>query len=109
MDQKTLKGLKERLLNDDDFYSIYESSIYDYIFKTNNVICEIVYDARNQGEKRFFNTYKKFLYNFLDSMFHDGTLGFYVLDKRFLDIAYCVINDEIINLDDLYQDFKNYL
>ena len=84
MKVKTIKLLKQFLSKDNDFYNIWK-------LKKNN-----------SSKKDFLND----LNNFIDSMNYDGLLDYYLIYKKYIDISYVILNDEIINLDDLYTDWQ---
>jgi hypothetical protein len=51
--------------------------------------------------------YKKSIQAFIGSMVYDGTINYYELDKKYLDIAWLNLSNTIINLDSLYIDYEN--
>jgi hypothetical protein len=51
--------------------------------------------------------YKKSIQAFIGSMVYDGTIDYYELDKKYLDIAWLSLSNTIINLDNLYYDYEN--
>ena len=84
MKARTIKLLKNFLSNDNDFYNLWKTK------------------TGNNNPDEFIDD----LYNFIDGMSYEGLMSYYLLDKRYIDISYIVFNDDIINLDDLYIDFK---
>jgi hypothetical protein len=51
--------------------------------------------------------YKQSIKAFIVAMVYDGTIDYYELDKKYLDIAWLCLHDTIINLDNLYIDYEN--
>ena len=82
----TLNKLKAFVLNDQDFRSYYQG-------------------ARQLKNLNGFNAYINDWFNHLK----DNPNYVALLDKKYLDCAYVVINSNIIDLDSLYIDFKSDL
>jgi len=88
----TILQLAAFLINDDDFKTAY--------YKHNSEDADII--------KGSHSGYKNAIRQFLYSHYQEDTFNYYILDKRYIDLSYIIINDNIINLDDLYIDFKTY-
>lgn len=82
----TLNKLKRFILNDQDFRTYYQN-------------------ARQLKNLNGFNDYIDDWFNHLKDNPHYVAL----LDKRYLDCSYIIINGNIIDLDSLYLDYKSDL
>jgi hypothetical protein len=83
LNQTTLNKLKAFILNDQDFKTYYQSS-------------------RQLKNLNGFNA-------FVGLWLNDYNQGGYIalLDKKYLDCAYVIIDENIIDLDSLYIDFES--
>lgn len=81
--QTTLNKLKAFILNDQDFRTYYQSA----------------------RQLKNLNGFKAFIDQWLNHYNYGGYIA--LLDKRYLDCSYVIINKNIIDLDSLYLDFKS--
>lgn len=99
----TLNKLKRFISNDEDFkyaYRVANSTL------TNKDSFKSYYQgARQLKNLNGFNGYINDWFNHLK----DNPQYVALLDKRYLDCSYVVINGNIIDLDSLYLDFKSDL
>jgi hypothetical protein len=56
-------------------------------------------------ERLDIKEYRKSIQAFIRGMVYDGTINYYELDKKYLDIAWLCLSDTIINLDSLFIDY----
>lgn len=62
-----------------------------------------------ESKKALRVDYISYITHWLDNLYCDEAIILCYLDVKYKDISYIVINDKIINLDYLYEDFKDYL
>ena len=87
MNKQTIALLKNYLYQDHDFKSIFDQHF----------------------PQTFVLEYGNAIDQFIDSMAYESLMNFYLLDKRYIDISWIQINDEIINADDLYTDWNYFI
>ena len=87
MNKNIIQGLIQFLFVDTDFQKIY--------FKR--------YNGLNM------KGYKQSIKAFIVAMVYDGTIDYYELDKKYLDIAWLCLHDTIINLDSLSIDYGYFI
>jgi hypothetical protein len=58
-------------------------------------------------ERLDIKEYRQSIKAFIVAMVYDGTIDYYRLDKKYLDIAWLSLFDTIINLDSLFIDYEN--
>lgn len=68
--------------------------------KTNTVTVLLKYLKQDTEFKPYLNI--------LDEVVGNLELNDYLLDKKYLDISYVIIDDKIINLDEIYFLCKDY-
>jgi hypothetical protein len=83
--QETMKALKSFILKDKDFQDYYKQAR-----KIKNL-----------------NGFNKFIVAWLESL--NDIMDGYILDKKYLDISWFMVNDNIIDMDSLYLDFESDL
>ena len=62
-----------------------------------------------QTTKQEQESYEKSIVNFLGSLIFDNVISYYEMKKPYIDIAHLKLGETLINLDDLYIDYKAYL
>jgi hypothetical protein len=87
MKQQTISQLKNYLYNDRDFKNVFDK----------------------QFPQTFVLEYGNAIDEFIDSMVYESIIDFYLIDKRYIDIAWFQTNNELINMDSLYMDWKLYV
>jgi len=109
MKKNTIKQLIKYLQNDDNFYYIYKQSLQNELDKSKSIVFNALYRSfKKENEKQFKNHYNLTIKDFIQGMEYEDIMDFYLLDKRYLDIAWLHLNNDLINLDNLYVDFKSY-
>lgn len=97
--ETTLNKLKAFVLKDDDFKGVF------YVAKstlTDQDSFKEYFKASRQLKN--LNGFKAFIDQWLNHYNYGGYIA--LLDKRYLDCSYVIIDDNIIDLDSLYIDFK---
>lgn len=87
MKHETISKLKNYLYQDTDFNDLF----------------------KQRFPRSFILEYGNAIDSFIDSMAYDSTIDFYILDKCYLDLAWLKIDNDIINMDDLYLDWKSFI
>jgi len=83
--QETMKALKSFILKDKDFQDYYKQA----------------------RQVKNLNGFNKFILAWLESL--NDIMDGYILDKKYLDISWFMVNDNIIDMDSLYLDFESDL
>lgn len=111
MKAKTIQTIKNFIKSSDDFFDVYKIELQKEINKSHSILSDIVFESlfkpnnAKQGVRKTFNT---FVDSFIDGMTYDGNIDYYFMDKQYLDIAWLKVDGDIINIDDLFIDFKAY-
>jgi hypothetical protein len=109
MKKQTIKQLIKHLKTDTDFLAMFKESIQNEIDKSKSILTNILFQsfmATNDNQVK--TQFDKSIENFINGMEYESLMNFYLLDKRYIDLSYIEINDDLINLDDLYMDWKSY-
>jgi hypothetical protein len=109
MKKQTIKQLIKHLKTDSDFLSIFKESIQNEIDKSKSILTNILFQsfmATNDNQVK--TQFDKSIENFINGMEYESLMNFYLLDKRYIDLSWIQLNNELINLDDLYMDWKSY-
>jgi hypothetical protein len=59
-----------------------------------------------QFKKLDIQFYKRTIQAFISELILNGTLKYYLLDKKYLDIAWLNLGGTLFNLDSLYTDYE---
>jgi hypothetical protein len=109
MNKQTIKQLIKHLKTDSDFLSIFKESIQNEIDKSKSILTDILFQSFNAiNDNQVKNQFNKSIENFINGMEYESLMNFYLLDKRYIDLSWIQLNNELINLDDLYMDWKSY-
>jgi hypothetical protein len=109
MKKQTIKRLIKHLKTDSDFLSIFKESIQNEIDKSKSILTDILFQSfKATNDNQVKTQFNKSIENFINGMEYESLMNFYLLDKRYIDLSYIEINDDLINLDDLYMDWKSY-
>jgi hypothetical protein len=81
--QNTMEALQNFILQDEDFQTYYKQS----------------------RQLKNLNGYKKYITEWLQSL--TDIMDGYLLDKKYLDISWFMVNENIIDMDSLYLDFQS--
>jgi hypothetical protein len=109
MKKQTIKQLIKHLKTDTDFLAIFKESIQNEIDKSKSILTNILFQsfmATNDNQVK--TQFDKSIENFINGMEYESLMNFYLLDKRYIDLSWIQLNNELINLDDLYMDWKSY-
>jgi hypothetical protein len=109
MKKQTIKQLIKHLKTDEVFLATFKESIQNEINKSKSILTDILFQSFNSTNQIQVKTqFNKSVENFINGMEYESLMNFYLLNKRYIDLSYIEINDDLINLDDLYMDWKSY-
>ena len=117
MKAKEVEVLIQYLIQDEDFYKVYEESLQKNIDNSLSILSDIVFqhsDNLGQESKRFFNHYINYLQSFINYLAcevnesnGEDLIDYYVMNEINPGVAWFMIDDNLyINLDDLFNDFR---
>jgi hypothetical protein len=109
MKVKTIKALKIHLKQDNAFFDIYLIELRKQINKSYQLLSNILFESFSlKDDKQVKQAFDKFVDSFIDGMYFDNILSYYLLKEKFVDVAWFKVDDDIVNLDDLFIDFQSY-
>jgi hypothetical protein len=117
MKAKEVEVLIQYLIQDEDFYKVYEESLQKNIDDSLSILSDIVFqhsDNLGEEDKRFFNHYINYLQSFINYLACEvygfngkALIEYYVMNESNQGVAWLMIDENLyINIDDLFDDFR---
>jgi hypothetical protein len=107
MNAKVFITLKNYIKSSSDFLDVYKVALEKQLDVTKPLLCDILFNHfSRKDDKQLKKAFHDFVDTFINKIYFESTLNFYILDKKYIDIAWLQIDDDIINIDDIYHDFK---